>query len=77
METPVECVSVKRGADTVADKEERARLRLGAEGKRGQKHDVQDVLESQAKTKARPGGVSNVKALNSSRIWRKRSRIQR
>ena len=32
----VESVPVKRGADAVADKEERAHLRLGAEGKRGQ-----------------------------------------
>ena len=44
---------MKRVADAVADNEERARMRLRAEGKRGQKHDMQDVLESQAKTKAR------------------------
>ena len=44
---------VKRGSGTVADTEERARLRLRSEGKQGQKHDIQDVLESQAKTKAR------------------------
>ena len=31
-----------------------ARLRLEAEGKRGQKPDIQDVLELQAKTKAWP-----------------------
>ena len=48
-----ESASVKRESDAVADKEERARLRLGSEGKRGQKHDVQDVLEPQATTKAR------------------------
>ena len=57
VEMPVEVsgasASVKLGSDVVADDEERARLRLGAEGKRGQKHDMQDVLELQAKTKAR------------------------
>ena len=31
----------------------KARLRLRAEGKRGQQHDMQDVLEPQAKKKAR------------------------
>ena len=41
------------GADAVADEEERARLRLRAEGKRHQKHDIQNVLDPQAKTKAR------------------------
>ena len=45
---------MKRGAHAVADNEERARLRLRADGERGQKHDMQDVLESQAKTKATP-----------------------
>ena len=45
--------SVKRGADAVADDEERGRLRVRPEGKRGQQHHVQEVLESQAKTKAR------------------------
>ena len=44
VETPVEPASVERGSDAVADKEERARLRLRAKGKRGQKHDMQDVL---------------------------------
>ena len=53
VETPVESASVTRGVDAVADNEEHARLRLRAEGKRGQKHDMQDVLEPQAKTKAR------------------------
>ena len=53
VEAPVESASVKRGSDAVADNEERARLRLRAEGKRGQKHDMQDVLEPQAKTTAR------------------------
>ena len=33
VETPVESASVKRGRDGVADNEERARLRLRAEGK--------------------------------------------
>ena len=51
---PVESVSTKRGSDAVAENEERARLRLRAEGKRGQKYDMQDVLEPQAKTRARP-----------------------
>ena len=53
VEAPAEAASVKRGSDAVADNEERARLRLRAEGKRGQKHDMQDVHETQAKTKAR------------------------
>ena len=44
---------MKRGSDAVAENEERARLRLRAEGKRGQKHDMQDVLEPQAKKRAR------------------------
>ena len=46
----LESASVKRGSDAVADSEERARLRLRVEGKRGQKHDMQDVLEPQATT---------------------------
>ena len=33
VEAPVESASVKRGSDAVADNEERARLRLRAEGK--------------------------------------------
>ena len=37
----------------MADNEERAHLRLRAEGKRVQKHDMQDVLEPQAKTKVK------------------------
>ena len=53
VEVPGGSASVKRGADAVADTEERARLRLRAEGPRGQKHDMQDVLEHQAKSKAR------------------------
>ena len=53
LEAPVESASVKRGSDGVADTEERARLRLRAEGKRGQKHNIQDVLKPQAKTKVR------------------------
>ena len=53
VETPVESASVKSGSDVVADNEERARLRLRAEGKRSQKHDIQDVLQKQAKTKTR------------------------
>ena len=53
VEAPGGWASVKRGADAVAHNEERARLPLRAEGKRGQKHDMQDVLEPRAKTKAR------------------------
>ena len=53
VEAPVGSASAKRGSDAVADSQERARLRLRAEGKRGQKHDTQDVVETQAKTKAR------------------------
>ena len=45
VEAPVESPSVKRGSDAVADNEERARARLRAEGKRGQKHDMQDVMD--------------------------------
>ena len=48
-----ESASVKRRADAVVDNEERVRLRLRAEGERGQTRDMQDVLENQAKTKAR------------------------
>ena len=44
VETLGESASVKRGAEAAADNEERARLRLRAEGKRGQTHDMQDVL---------------------------------
>ena len=46
VEAPAESASVKRGSDAVADTEERARLRLRAD-------DMQDVLEPQAKTRAR------------------------
>ena len=53
VEAPVESAFVKRGSDAVADNEERARLRPRAEGKRGQKHDMQDVLDPQAKMRAR------------------------
>ena len=52
VEAPVESASVKRGSDAVANTEERARLRLRAEGKRGQKHDMQDELEPQTNSKA-------------------------
>ena len=72
-EARVESAFVKRGSDAVADKEERARLRLRAEGNRGQKHGMQDALEPQAKTRARLG-VRSVKARNLSQIRRKRSR---
>ena len=51
---PVEAsASVKRGSDAVADNEERARLRLRAEGERGQQHEILDAQEPQAKTGAR------------------------
>ena len=53
VETLVDSASVIRGSDAVADNEERAHLRLRAEGKQGQKHDIQDVLDPQAKTKVR------------------------
>ena len=53
VEAPAESASVKRGSDAAADNEERARLRLRAEGKRGQKHNMQDAQEPQAKTRAR------------------------
>ena len=59
VEMPGETASVKRGADGFADIEERARLRLGAEGKRGQKHGIQDILKPQAKRKARLEDVEN------------------
>ena len=39
-EEPAGSASVESGSDAVADNEERARLRLRAEGKRGQKHDM-------------------------------------
>ena len=76
VEAPAASASVKRGSDAVADNEERTGLRLRAEGKRGQKHDMQDVLEPQARTKVRPEPrrVRSVKARNLSQIWRKRSR---
>ena len=45
--------SVTRGPDAVADNEERATLRLQAEGKRGQKHDFKTFWNLEAKTKAR------------------------
>ena len=44
---------LKRGAAAEADDEERTRLRLKSEDKRGQKHDMKDFLEPQAKTRAR------------------------
>ena len=50
---PDESTSVKRGAVAEADEEERARLRRKSEGKRGQQSDMTDILERQAKTRAR------------------------
>ena len=57
--------------------EERARLRLRAEGKRGQKHDMQDVLEPQAKTKARlePRRGQKRESTQPFLIWRKRGHV--
>ena len=76
VEASVESACVKRGSDAVADTQERARLRLRAEGKRGQKHEKQDVLEPQAKTRARLESRRGwrAKAPNLFQIWRKRSR---
>ena len=51
VEAPVESASAKRGSDAVADKEERARLRLRAQRERDLKHDKHDVLEPQVKTR--------------------------
>ena len=48
-----ESTSVKRGAVVEADDEERARLKRKSVGKRGQRHDMRDILETQAKTRAR------------------------
>ena len=78
VEASVESASVKRGSDAAADDEERARLRLRAEGKRGPKHDIQDVLEPQVKTRARlePRRGRRAKAPNLFQIWRMRSRRQ-
>ena len=77
VEAPVESASVKRGAAAVADNEQRARLRLGAEGKRGQKDDVHDV---HPRPRRGPGwirgGVTSVKAHNFSQNRRKKSRQQ-
>ena len=50
VETPVDSASAKRGSGAVADNEERARLRLRAESNESC---IQDVLDPQAKTKAR------------------------
>ena len=77
--TSGESASVKRGADAVADNEERARLRLTVDGKRGQKHDIQDVLEPQAKKKARLEPGRGQKRENTHKpllIWKRRSRRQ-
>ena len=54
MEAPAESASVKRESDAVANKKERARLRLRVVGKRGQEHEMQDVLELQAKARLEP-----------------------
>ena len=79
VEMPVEAVCVcECGSNAVADNEERARLRLRAEGKRGQKHDVQDVLEFQAKTNARLEPRSGQKRESTQTLpdQEERSRIQ-
>ena len=74
-EAPVESACVKRGSDAVADNEARARLRLRAEGKRGQKHDMQDVPEPQVQTRARlePRRSQKRESTQPFLIWRKRS----
>ena len=72
-----ESPSAKRGTFAGADGEERARLRLRSEGKRGQKHDMEDIVELKAKAKARLEPRRSVKGHNFSWIWRRRkSRIQ-
>ena len=79
VQAPAESESVKRGSDAVADNEERARLRLRAAGKRGQKHDMQDVLEHQTKTRARLEPRRSQKCESTqpvSQNWRKMSRQQ-
>ena len=78
VEASVEFASVKRGSDAAADDEERARLRVRAEGKRGQEHERQDALEPQVKTRARlePRRGRRAKAPDLFQIWRKRSRRQ-
>ena len=58
----VESASVKRGSDAVADNDERARLRLRAEGKRGQKHEKQDVLEPLGQDDGQAGAEEGSKA---------------
>ena len=42
---------MKRGSDAAGDNEERTRLRLRADGKRGQKHDIQHVLKARLEPK--------------------------
>ena len=77
VEESAESASVKRGSDAAAGNEERARLRLRAAGKRGQQHDMQEELEPQAKTKARPETRRGQKRESmQSQIWRNRSRRQ-
>ena len=73
VEAPLESASVKRGQDAEADNEERARLRVRAEGKRGQKHDMQECWNPRPRRGPdwSRGGAS-VKAHNLSQNWRKR-----
>ena len=76
VEALAESASVKRGSDAVADNEERARLRLRAEGKRARNMVYKAHWNPRARR--RPGwsrgGVRSVKAHNLSQNWRKRSR---
>ena len=54
-EALVESAFAKRGSDAAAENEESARLRLRAEGKRGQKHDFQDVAGTQGQDEGQAG----------------------
>ena len=70
----VESASVDRGSHAVADKEERSRLRLRADGKRG--HTRYKTYWSPRPRRGpgfSRGGVRSVKARNLSQIWRKMS----
>ena len=80
VETLGESASLKRGSDAVADNEERARLRLRAEGKRKEARNTIFKTYWNPRPRRRPGqgrgGVRSVKARNLSQIWRKKSRRQ-
>ena len=59
VETFVESPSLKSGSDAVADDEERARLRLRAEGKRGLKHDMPRRGQKRKSTQPLPEEVTS------------------